>query len=263
MMSDPELVDTSSPLVPGPDPQTAPITVLCVADDPTFLDLVGTDLGRADRIEVEMVTSPTSALQCLDTADCVVSDYDMAELDGIELLADVRDQTSDIPFVLFAATVPANVADVLSTSAWTAYIEKDDQPETMALLAQRIYSLVGYRRMTVLARRALAAIELVSDGMAIVDPDGTVQFANRQFARQFGTTNEELAGREWRDLYPCEEVERLEADAFPSLDDGWRWIGVCECRRDDGGTFTAKTCIDSLEDGSLVFTVSDGASDDS
>jgi CheY-like chemotaxis protein len=69
------------------------ITVLHVDDDEEFLSVAIELLERADdRLVVEAEPEPTAALDRVDEvdADCVVADYEMPGLDGLELLAAVR-----------------------------------------------------------------------------------------------------------------------------------------------------------------------------
>ena len=84
--------------------RTDAIRVLHVDDDPAFVDMVATFLEREDdRIDVVTATSGTDGLTILDerAVDCIVSDYDVPGLNGIEFLERVRQEYGDLPFVLF------------------------------------------------------------------------------------------------------------------------------------------------------------------
>lgn len=254
-MTDP--AGTAASLIPGGGPSATPISVLHVGADGGETDRLGPRLERDDGISVETVATTGAAASRLGATDCVVAESDGADDALVELLATVRARDPDIPFVLLASDPPTAVVEALDEASWTDCVRApadDVQPD---VLAQRIHRIVRYRRVTALARRALAAVEQGTDAVAIVAPDGTVEFANPLFARRLGSTVERLVGRQWRDLYPDAEVARLESDAFPSLADGWRWIGDCELSHDDGGSFVAQLRIDALDDGSMVFTLSD------
>ncbi|MGD2201491.1 MAG: response regulator, partial [Candidatus Bathyarchaeota archaeon] len=62
-------------------------------------------------IEVVSVESPTEALQLFssDTFDCILSDYQMPGMSGIELAESVR-ETSDIPFIIYTGRGSEEVA---------------------------------------------------------------------------------------------------------------------------------------------------------
>jgi CheY-like chemotaxis protein len=87
-------------------------TVLVVDDDPDLTAVAGAYLGRLDGVSVETGTDPRETLGRVDgSVDCVVSDYEMPGMDGLELLAAVRDVRPDLPFVLFTGTAEAGVAE--------------------------------------------------------------------------------------------------------------------------------------------------------
>lgn len=113
----------------------------------------------------------------------------------------------------------------------------------------------GRARPAVRAARLAAGVEAVRDGVAIVAPDGTVEYANRMFAGRFGRDRDAIVGAPWRDLFPDEEVRRLRSDAFPGVEDGWRWTGECVGRRPDGERFTARTGVVGLDAGGFALVV--------
>lgn len=80
------------------------IRVLHVDDDPEFTDLSGAFLEKANnQFAVETATGADEGLDRLDTnpPDCIVSDYNMPGMDGLEFLRAVREEHPDLPFVLF------------------------------------------------------------------------------------------------------------------------------------------------------------------
>jgi len=70
------------------------IRVLHLDDDPDFAALTAEFLHRGDdRFSVETVTSGADALAHLTPAfDCVISDYDMPGMNGLEFLEAVREE---------------------------------------------------------------------------------------------------------------------------------------------------------------------------
>jgi len=110
------------------------------------------------------------------------------------------------------------------SDGWTAVAERD---ETLALLADRVHTLLERHRLTTLARRSLASVEFAGDGIAIVDPDGDVQFASRSFAMQFGSNRDALTGTPWRALFTDAAVSHLESAALPTVaEDGGGPVAV-------------------------------------
>lgn len=255
-MAMPHPARTAASFRPGSGPVSTPITVLRVSDE-DGTDRVGARLEREDGIRVETVAAPADVARFLGSVDCVVSEATYPDDALVDLLSVVRARGSDLPVVLLARDPSPRVVDALDDTPWTDCLQWDANDEQANALVRRVTHLVGYRRVTALARRALAAVEQGTDAVAVVAPDGTVEFVNSLFARTLDATAEDLVGRSWRALYPDAEVTRLETHAFPSLADGWRWVGDCELCRDDGSTVVAQLRIDALDDDGMVFTLSD------
>jgi DNA-binding NtrC family response regulator len=80
------------------------VRILHIEDDRDFSVLVATFLERArEDFVVETVNDPREGLEYLAEADvdCVVCDYDMPGLNGLDVLERVRDQDPKLPFILF------------------------------------------------------------------------------------------------------------------------------------------------------------------
>ncbi|MFC3476770.1 response regulator [Halobacterium litoreum] len=122
--------------------------VLAVDDDPRLVELTETYLETLDE-DFEVVTEQTAAdaLDRLDRerVDCVVSDHDMPEGDGIELLEAVRERDADLPFVLFTSRGSEEVASDAISAGVTDYLQKGGA-EQYELLANRIANVVQQSR---------------------------------------------------------------------------------------------------------------------
>ena len=101
------------------------------------------------------------------------------------------------------------------------------------------------------------AVESARDGVAILD-GGEYTYVDRTHAEMYGfEAKDELLGNTWRKLYAADEVERLEAEAFPALEADGHWRGTVTGSRPDGSTFPAELSLTVVEDGRLVCTVRD------
>ena len=245
--------------IPGRDRLTdaahePPLDVLLVDDDPHYLELLSTALGREQRLRTETALTADDALDRVGAVDCVVVD-DSPAVPALQLLDGIRERDSTLPLVLHASDPPAAVIEAVHEDEWTDYQPKGTGPETYVLLARRIRRLADYRRTVAGYRRSTAALESLGTAVALVDPDGIVTYANRKYATAFDVDRESVVGSHWRERYPDEEADRLAADAVPTATDGWRWTGNCTCRRADGGTVEVQLSLLGLDDGSLVFIV--------
>ena len=85
---------------------TEGVRVLVVDDEPGVVAVASSYFEhRSDRFEVVTETSARAALSRLeadgDAFDCVVSDFEMPEMDGLQFKDAVHEVQSDIPFILF------------------------------------------------------------------------------------------------------------------------------------------------------------------
>jgi len=141
--------------------------ILHVDDDGDFAALTAEYLERtSDRITVETETNASAALDRLDDErfDCLVSDYDMHEMDGLSLLDAVRESHPDLPFILFTGVGNDAIAsDAISRGA-TDFLRKRSGTEVYELLANRIEQAIERRRIE---RRATRLDHLQRLGRAV------------------------------------------------------------------------------------------------
>jgi len=121
------------------------IRVLHVDDDSDFADLAATFLKREnDQLDVQTATSPAEGLDILAATepDCIVSDYDMPRQNGIEFLKAVRQEYSDLPFILYTGKGSEEIASEAISAGVTDYLQKDTGSSQYTVLANRIVNAV-------------------------------------------------------------------------------------------------------------------------
>ncbi len=133
-----------------------PIHVLHVDDDPKLGELTATFLEREhDRLSVDTATNVADALEYLAQhhPDCIVSDYEMPDRNGIELLEAVRSEYPQLPFILYTGKGSEEIASDAISAGVTDYLQKGTGTERYELLANRITNAVTARRDAVQANR--------------------------------------------------------------------------------------------------------------
>jgi CheY-like chemotaxis protein len=121
-------------------PDSGSINVLHIEDEPHFAKLVATYLEREDeRFSVRTETDPYDALNVLyedgSNVDCIVSDYEMTDLDGLEVLDRVRETHSDLPFILFTRNGSEGIASDAISAGVTDYLQKETGTDQYRLRA--------------------------------------------------------------------------------------------------------------------------------
>jgi CheY-like chemotaxis protein len=141
-----------------------PTRVLIVDDDPSLADLMASQLrGLRDEFSIRVETDPNDALDAVDEEDidCVLSDYHMPEMNGLELLRYVRQMDPNIPFILFTARGSEEIASNAVSEGVTDYFRKRRGEEQWRVLANRIENVAArYRAEKAANRRENALREL-------------------------------------------------------------------------------------------------------
>lgn len=215
------------------------IRVLCVDDEPDLADLVATYLmDHAEDIDALVATSGEEALAVLgeDSVDCIVCDYMMPDMDGLELLDRVREDHPDLPFILFTGRGSEDVASQAVRAGVSDYIPKSTGTEQYELLTNRVRNLVEGTR----AQRSMRELFNAADDAIIVhDVDtGEIIDINEAGCTLWDVEPMEVMGRVPGELCAGDGVpdrawlpDRLVERDRPT---DWR------CKRTDGSTFWAE-----------------------
>ncbi len=118
-----------------------------VDDETDQLALAKLNLENSDpRIKVTATQSPAEAITHLQThrPDCVVSDYAMPEMNGIQLHSTIREQ--DIPYILYTSRGGDEVAKEAFSVGIDDYVRKDASLAHYDFLARRIQVAVDKKR---------------------------------------------------------------------------------------------------------------------
>ena len=127
------------------------IRVLHVDDKPAVAAMTADLLERThDRIEVVVEHSARDGIARLAEDDiefdCVVSDYDMPRMDGLEFLDEIRDRQPDLPFILYTGVATDRLERVTTERDSTICIRKGPDIEKFERMADWIGQAVeSYR----------------------------------------------------------------------------------------------------------------------
>ena len=209
------------------------ISVACVDDYAELGELTAEGLeSMSSRLQATPITDPESVTDRLGKFDCIVSDYEMPGIDGLELLRQVRVLDDDIPFILFTSEGSEDVASDAISLGVTDYLTKTGGSERFTRLAHRIESVVDAKRATeqvertrVQATEAIrterarfrALIEHSPATVCVLDDTGTFQYVSPSMEEVTGFSPRELRGQSAFENVHEEDRERVEREFARSL----------------------------------------------
>jgi len=147
-------------------PERHRIRVLYVDDEPDQIEFVKRFLEMEDPgLHVDTALSATEALQKLrEPYDCVISDYVMPDMDGLELCRRIREMRR-VPFILYTGQGSEEVAEAAFAAGVDDYIRKEIDPSHYTVLVRRVKAAVEKHRAENLIRylnQALRAIRSIN-----------------------------------------------------------------------------------------------------
>ncbi|MEF8892878.1 PAS domain S-box protein [Halodesulfurarchaeum sp.] len=159
-------------------------SLVYVSADPSQAEQFAQKIEAVTGMTVLTRSTVTGGLEALATRPdlaCIVSDYDLPDIDGIAFLQAVRVQFPDFPFILFTSEGNERVASKAITARVTEYLIKehfqDHWSELGTLIAQSIGTHHTQRSITDPEARAKVILEAALDPMVIVQNE-TFRYAN-------------------------------------------------------------------------------------
>ncbi|WGI18013.1 PAS domain S-box protein [Methanonatronarchaeum sp. AMET-Sl] len=177
--------------------------VLVVDDEAGFLDLASTYLSNIDeRFDVDTALSPEEKLGEIEKYDCIVSDYQMPDIDGLEFLGTVRNELdNDVPFIMLTGKGREEIAMEALNLGANRYIQKGGDPKSQfEELAHAIIQEIEHhntkKKVKKKEERYRRLFETAYDGMLIMDAEtGEIKDANPHIQELTGYSKEELVGK--------------------------------------------------------------------
>jgi len=242
--------------------------ILHVDDDESLIDVTAAFLTEADdRFIIEGATSGAEGLERLDEdIDCVISDYEMPEMTGIELLEAVRETWPNLPFILFTGKGSEAVASEAISAGVTDYLQKGTGTEQYTLLANRVSNAiegsVAEREARTTEQRFETLLSDSADYICELTTEGRMSYVTPSAEAVLGHDAAELDGTTlFERLHPADRDGALDAfetvtadpDAtertvarIEAADGSWRW-----------GAFTFRNYLDDPAVGAMVANVRD------
>jgi PAS domain S-box-containing protein len=193
------------------------ISVLCVDDEALLLEVFEDFFKREPGFSVTTCANATDALEKFSTGsfDAILADYGLPDMDGINLLKEVRAGGFLGIFIIITGKHRAHVAiDALNNGA-DYYVQKGGgMVNDMAALVEFIREGVGKIRETlaVAKRESMyrSIVENNSDLLCSFLKEGEIRFANNSYADFVGKSKNECIGSNFYSFIPGAESKKIE-----------------------------------------------------
>jgi len=188
------------------------ISVLYVDDESALLEVTKDFMERGGEFRVDTATSARETIEKLkvERYDALVADYQMPEMDGIELLKYLRPRCNGIPFILFTGKGGEDVAIEALNAGVDFYIQKGGSPGIrFAELETKIRSAVARRQSEKALRQSeityRSLVENLADVVYVVNDEGAITYVSPRISR-FGYDPKDVTGKDFAMLVCAEDI---------------------------------------------------------
>ncbi|MBN1244416.1 PAS domain S-box protein [Candidatus Bathyarchaeota archaeon] len=194
------------------------IKVLHVDDEAGFLAVAKQCLEEQSQFQVDTALSPKEAMEKLKRSeyDAIVSDYQMPEKNGLELLRELRQQGNDTPFILFTCKGKEEIAIEALNSGVYRYVGKEGNAEvTYEELKRSICDAVKGQRSEKLLKEAENRLRQITENMQdlllLLDENLVIKYASSSYKSVVGYSPSEIIGKRAYDfVHPDDLPEVIE-----------------------------------------------------
>jgi PAS domain S-box-containing protein len=196
------------------------LKVLILEDVPTDAELMIEELAEAGMTFVsKRVATKASFVSAIAdfSPDIILSDYSLPSFDGLGALKIAREKCPDVPFIFVSGALGEEMAIDLLKKGATDYVLKNKLSRLEPAVSRALHE-VEERRERERAEHALKESEVryrtifenTGTATVIVDEDGTIVLANRQFERLTGFSRSQLEGKKkWTEFVFEDDLPKL------------------------------------------------------
>jgi PAS domain S-box-containing protein len=201
---------------------------MCVDDEPFIIELTKTFLERSGDLQVETFSSALLALDQFPKRgyDAVICDYEMPEMNGIDLLKRLRLMGHDVPFILFTGKGREEVVIEALNNGADFYLQKGgDVKAQFVELEHKVRQAVTKKHaeyaLSVVERHEKFLVNIIkqsTQAFIVCYTDGGLGLPNDSFCRMIGHDEDDVKRLNWTSDLTPDEWRETDRRAFLELD---------------------------------------------
>jgi len=174
------------------------IDLMLVDDERDILELSELALTKQNSdYNIEITTEPSQVIEELQESslDAIVSDYNMPQMTGIELLEEVRGIDEDLPFLLYTGAGTEEIAEEAINAGITDYFRKEAGLDHYSFISNSIDNAVEKYRDLERAEILNTVVESSVNPIVVTDTESDIVYVNKALEEVSGYSRDELIGR--------------------------------------------------------------------
>ncbi len=229
------------------------LRLLFVEDDDTSRELMQVILQEYFD-DIVVASSGQEGLKRFEEGgvDLVLTDVNMPEMNGFEMLGHIRKRDEDIPvLVLSAYSDTENMMHAIELNV-SGYVLKPINIEQLERELERIVQNIALKEEVKERSHLLEQYQEIVDAGLIVsktDTQGIITYVNENFCKISGYTKEELLGKSHNIVRHPDNPKEMYEKMWHTISKEKRlWSGVIKNRKKSGGSYYVKSYIKPILD---------------
>ncbi|WP_317137589.1 response regulator [Methanochimaera problematica] len=191
----------------GENPEESTISVLYVDDEPMLLDIGKIYIEKSGNFNVTKAQNANAGIDLLKdkSFDCIISDYQMPGMDGIEFLKQIRNKGNNTPFIIFTGKGREEIVIEAINNGADFYVQKGGEPKSQFTeLLHKIRHAVSARKsgeeLIKSEKKYKYLVENSPNFIFSYDLDNRFKSANSALCEFLGLSEEEIIGKNYEEL---------------------------------------------------------------
>ena len=189
-----------------------PLEVLIVDDDPNFRRTLK-DILRAKGFQAESVASGEAALERVGAHEPLVAliDLKLEDIPGLELIRRIKEQAPQVECIVLTGYASGDSAiEAVNIGAYSYFKKPYDVEHLLVTVRRAVEAARARAELERLQAFNQEIVQNVSEGITVVDAEGTFIFLNPAACDLFGCEMGALLGHHWHEVVP--EDQRLQVE---------------------------------------------------